>query len=434
MLASLPGVPKTVPATLSETGPRLPHTHRAGAVCAMTVLVLGCLPGAATAEGMRQQAASCANAAPPPPVDTSEVPKPGVASPAPLPVPSPPVGGDRLGGCDVVTPPGAPPPPADLTADSWIVADLDSGAVLAAKNPHARERPASTIKTLTALLAVRDLRMDDTIRATQEDADEEGSRVGLQPGVTYTVRDVLTGMILNSGNDAAHALAAKLGGVPVALGRMNALAGQLGARDTRVVTPSGLDGPGMSTSSYDLSLIFRAALRNPDFAAVATIKHAVLPGNPSMQISTDNAVVQDYPGILGAKNGFTDDAMHTFVAAAERDGHRIVAALMHSPTQLNAQATRLLNYGFDLGNVAPIGQLVPEQPPAPPRAPAPPAPRAGRLPRADRPSLFGTLGGPLAGLAAAGVAGGVVLVIRRRRAKLAAAARHERVGAGRHRH
>lgn len=401
---------------------------------AVTALVLGCLPGAAAAEGVRQQAASCVNAAPPPPVDTSEVPKPGDATPAPLPVPSPPVGGDLLGGCDVVTPPGAPPPPANLSADSWIVADLDSGAVLAAKNPHSRQRPASTIKTLTALLAVRDLRMDDTITATQEDADEEGSRVGLQPGVTYTVRDVLTGMILNSGNDAAHAVAVKLGGVPVAVAKMNALAAQLGARDTRVVTPSGLDGPGMSTSAYDLSLIFRAALRDPDFAAIATTKHAQLPGNPPLQISTDNEVVADYPGTLGAKNGFTSDASHTFVAAAERDGHRIVTALMHGPVQLSTQATQLLNYGFDLGTVAPIGRLVPEQPPAPPNVPAPPQPGAGPPQPAARPNRLDRLSGPLTGLGtAAAVLVSVILVIRRRRATAAAIARRDHIGAGKDR-
>jgi serine-type D-Ala-D-Ala carboxypeptidase (penicillin-binding protein 5/6) len=396
----------------------------------LAVLVLGCLPGAAAGEqGARQLPASCANAVPPPPVDTSEVPKPGQPAPAPLPVPSPSVGGDRLGGCDVVTPPGAPPPPAEVTADSWIVADLDSGAVLAARNPHARERPASTIKTLIALLSVRDLRMDDTITATQEDADEEGSRVGLQPGVTYTVRDMLTGLILNSGNDAAHALARKLGGVPVALAKLNTLAAQLGARDTRVVTPSGLDGPGMSTSAYDLSLIFRAALRNPEFAAVARTKHAELPGHPAMQISSDNQVVQEYPGVLGAKNGFTDDALHTFVAAAERNGRRIVTALMHGPMQLNAQATRLLDYGFEIGSIAPIGRLVPEQPPAPPAPARPPKPHGTRPLSANRPGMFGTVGGPLTALAAVGTAAGVIFAVRRRRAKLAAAARRERVGA-----
>lgn len=395
----------------------------------MAVLALGCLPGAAAGEGARQQATSCANATPPPPVDTSEVPKPGEPSPAPLPVPSPAVGGDRLGGCDVVTAPGAPPPPAEVTADSWIVADLDSGAVLAARNPHARQRPASTIKTLIALMSVRDLRMDDRITATEQDAEQEGSRVGLQPGVTYTVRDVLTGLILNSGNDAAHALAMKLGGVPVALGRLNALAAQLGARDTRVVTPSGLDGPGMSTSAYDLSLILRAALRNPYFAAVATTKHAELPGHPAMQISSDNEVVKEYPGVLGAKNGFTDDALHTFVAAAQRNGRRIVVALMHSPVHLNTQAAQLLDYGFDLGNVTPIGTLVPEQPPAPPTPATPPKPRGTRPLSAERPGMFGTVGGPLTALAAAGTAIGVVFAVRRRRARIAAAARRERVGA-----
>jgi D-alanyl-D-alanine carboxypeptidase (penicillin-binding protein 5/6) len=312
------------------------------------------------------------------------------------------------------------------------VADLDTGTVLAAKDPHARERPASTIKTLTALLSVRSLRMNDTITATDEDAAQEGSRVGLQPGVTYTVRDVLTGLILNSGNDAAHALARKLGGVDVTVRRMNELAQRLGARDTRVATPSGLDGPGMSTSSYDLALIFRAALRNPDFATIATTKLAELPGHPPLRISTDNAVVRDYPGVLGGKNGFTDDAQHTFVTAAQRGGHRIVTALMHSPVQLNSSATELLNYGFALDGSAPVGRLVPEA--APGQSPLTVRPQ--RLPGpavAEDSEMFGTVGLPLTALAAVGMAAVTLLAVRRRRAKLAAAARRERITTGRNR-
>jgi D-alanyl-D-alanine carboxypeptidase (penicillin-binding protein 5/6) len=177
-------------------------------------------------------------------------------------------------------------------------------------------------------------------------------------------------------------------------------------------------------------LIFRAALHNPDFATIATTKHVELPnqpGQPPMQVSTDNEVVRDYPGILGAKNGFTDDAQHTFVAAAERNGHRIVTVLMHGDAQLNNQATRLLDYGFDLGNAPPIGQLVPEQtmsavapPPVPKNVPAN---QAKPNPRSE---MFGTVGGPLTVLATVGVAALGFLGYRRRRAKLAAAARRDK--------
>ena len=318
-------------------------------------------------------------AAPPPAVDASEEPKPGMSSPEPLPVPERPVGGPALGECGAVTPSDATSPQA-ITARTWVLADLDSGAVLAAKDAHARQRPASIIKLLTALVAVRELDMDAEIVATAEDTEQEGSGVGLQPGVTYTVRDVLTGMILRSGNDAAHALAVKLGGVDAALDKMNALAERLGAQDTRVATPSGLDGPGMSTSAYDMALILRAALREPEFAAIGSVKEAELPSAPEQQplhVASDNDAVNTYPGTLAAKNGFTDDAQHTFAAAAERDGHRLVATLMNGDRSLGSQATKLLDYGFGLDDPAAAGTLVPERvepaaPPNPPPAPPPP--------------------------------------------------------------
>lgn len=312
---------------------------------------------AAAGPAAAQSPPACPHVAPPPPVDTSEVPAPGVPMPEPVPVPETPVGGDRMGECGVIVAPGLPQPPPEVTADSWVLADLDSGTVLAAKDPHARHRPASTIKVLTALTAIRELRLDDTIVVSQEDANQEGSRVGLSPGVTYTVQQVLTGLILQSGNDAAHALAMKMGGVDVTLGKLNALAHKIGALDTRVTTPSGLDAAGMSTSAYDLATIFRTAMREPAFAAVIGTHNAVLPGapgGPPLEVWTDNQVLRSYPGAIGGKTGFTDDARHTFIGAAERDGHRLVAVLMHGenqPIRLSEQTMRLLDYGFVLAGV-----------------------------------------------------------------------------------
>lgn len=260
-----------------------------------------------------EQPASCFGVAPPPPEDTSERPRPGETSPPPLPVPQSPVGGPRMGECGQVLPPDAPAPPEQVHVGSWMLADLDSGAVVAAQDPHARQRPASCIKVLTALVALHDLKMDDTITATQQDADQEGSKVGIEPGQTYTVQQVLTGMLLRSGNDAAHALAAKVGGPEAMVDRMNALAREIGAHDTRTATPSGLDGPGMSASAYDLALIFRAAERNPEFARAVATREITLPGppgQPPVQVTNDNDVLKKYPGAIGGKSGFTDDARH----------------------------------------------------------------------------------------------------------------------------
>ena len=383
-------------------------TSRGILLAACLLLVgIGAAPVPATAETCSE------GAAPPPAVDASEQPEPGESSPEPLPVPEQPVGGPALGQCGEAIP--AEAAPGGITARSWVLADLDSGEVLGARDAHSRQRPASIIKLLTALTAVRELDPDDEIVATPEDAAQEGSGAGLQPGVTYSVHDVLTGMILRSGNDAAHALAGKLGGVDAALGKMNALAERLGARDTRVATPSGLDGPGMSTSAYDMALIMRAALREPEFAAIGPVKEAELPSSPDqppLHVASDNVAVNSYPGTLAAKNGFTDDAQHTFAAAAERDGHRLVAVLMNGDRSLGPQATKLLDHGFGLDQPVAVGTLVPEKvDPAPPPNP-PPGPS-----ESTQAASHGSNGWQLLSLVALAAAVFLGIAVRKRRTK-----------------
>lgn len=379
---------------------------------------------AAAPETAAQSAVCPESTAPPPPEDTSEVPKPGEPNPPPLPVPPSPVGGPRMGACGEVLPQGAPSPPPQVQVAGWTLADLDTGNVLAAKDPHARERPASCIKVLTSLVAIKSLKMTDTITATQQDADQEGSKVGLAPGITYTVQQVLTGMLMRSGNDAAHALAMRLGGERAMVDRMNALADEIGAHDTRTATPAGLDGPGMSASAYDLALIFRQAMLHPEFAQAIGTRTITLPGplgKPPLTVESDNDVLKKYPGALGGKSGFTDDARHTFIAAAQRGPRRLVAVLMRGenkpPNHQYDQAMRLLDYGFGLGTTPPVGEL--GRRPAPP----PPAPReeAGTRP-ASSPSqdgLLGTVAAPVGLVIIAAGAVAVVLVQRRRRARTA---------------
>lgn len=327
------------------------------------------LPASATNEPSttpNAPVATCgARNAPPPPVDTSEKPAPGKPSPAPLPVPALPVGGPRMAECGDVLPANALNPPAGTTATSWVLQDLDTGNVIAAKDPHARQRPASLIKTLLALVVVTELKPADIVVPTKEDATQECTCVGIAEGGQYTVDQLLHGLLMHSGNDVAHAFATKLGGVEVALGKMNALAAKLGALDTRAATPSGLDGPGMSTSAYDLSLIFHAAMAQPEFAAAVGTKQYQFPGwadKPSFPIYNDNKLLGVYPGFLGGKTGFTDDARHTYVGAAQRGGKRIAIVLMRGeqkPTKLVDQASKLLDYGFALqaDKAAPVGVI-----------------------------------------------------------------------------
>ncbi|MFC7447660.1 D-alanyl-D-alanine carboxypeptidase family protein [Rhodococcus daqingensis] len=310
---------------------------------------------------------------PPRAIDLSEVPAPGQKAPAPLPVPAEPVGGPRLGECGAVAPDGAPRLPADISATGWVLADLDSGAVIAAKDPHGRYRPASTIKLLLAILALRELDLDTTITATADDANAEGSAVGLGKDGRYTNRQLMQGLVMASGNDAAHALAAQLGGDERTVEKMNELARSLGALDTRTATPSGLDGPGMSSSAYDLAVIFREAMRDKTFAEFIKTESVPFPGfpkdptdpedkdHPGFTLANDNKLLYNYDGALGGKTGFTDDARQTFVGAAERNGRSLVVTLLAGevkPIRPWEQAARLLDYGFALPASETVGTLV----------------------------------------------------------------------------
>ncbi|OMC22515.1 D-alanyl-D-alanine carboxypeptidase family protein [Mycobacterium sp. SP-6446] len=299
----------------------------------------------------------------PPAVDSSEVPQAGDA-PVPLAVPPKPVGGDALGGCGIVAAPGTPPLPNDVSADAWLVADLDSGAVVAAKDPHGRHRPASIIKVLVAMASLNALPLNKSVVGTPDDAAAEGTKVGVDDGGTYTVNQLLHGLLMHSGNDAAHALSMQLGGMQQALEKINILAAKLGGQDTRVVTPSGLDGPGMSTSAYDIGLFYRYAWQNPTFADIVATRTFDFPGHgdhPGYELENDNQLLFKYPGALGGKTGYTDDAGQTFVGAANHDGRRLMAVLLHGTRQPIApweQAAHLLDYGFSTPTGTQVGNLI----------------------------------------------------------------------------
>jgi D-alanyl-D-alanine carboxypeptidase (penicillin-binding protein 5/6) len=300
-------------------------------------------------------------------VDSSEVPTAG-DPPIPLAVPAKPVGGDALGGCGIVAAPNTAPPPGDVSAEAWLVADLDSGAVIAAKDPHGRHRPASIIKVLVAMASINTLNLNKSVPGTADDAAAEGTKVGVQEGGVFTVNQLLHGLLMHSGNDAAHALAMQLGGMQQALEKINVLAAKLGGQDTRVASPSGLDAPGMSTSAYDVGLFYRYAWQNPTFADIVATRTFDFPGHgdhPGYELENDNQLLYQYPGALGGKTGYTDDAGQTFVGAANHDGRRLVAVLLHGTRQPIApweQAAHLLDYGFATPQGTQVGSLVAPDP------------------------------------------------------------------------
>ena len=149
--------------------------------------------------------------------------------------------------------------------------------------------------------AIKDLPIHKVVAGTAEDAAAEGTRVGIGENGHYSIRDILHGLLMHSGNDAAHALAMQLGGMDATLAKLNDLAGKLGGRDTRVATPSGLDGPGMSTSAYDIGLFYRYAWQTP-FAEIVATRGFDFPGRGvRLPVRTTTSALQ-LPGCNGRQD------------------------------------------------------------------------------------------------------------------------------------
>ncbi|MCZ7437267.1 serine hydrolase [Micromonospora sp. WMMC241] len=394
-----------------------------------TPAVAGTRPGAASARRLPGAAPPCPN-----------VPAPATRPPQAPPAPDPAarsIGGAALDTTGLVVPPAATAPPP-VTATSWLVADLDTGAVLGGCGPHEYGAPASVQKLLlTATMLPRlDPNREVTVTAGDVAIEPGSSAVGLAEGGRYRIETIWLGLLLKSGNEAANALA-RLGGGPDGLAggvrAMNAEAQHLGARQTHAVTPSGLDGPGQFTSAYDLALIARACFHEPAFRRYTVTRTARVPAQPALhekafQIQNDNMLLDHYPGAIGGKTGFTDLARHTYVGAAERGGRRLVVTVLGAeiPTQRGwQQGAALLDWGFGTPRDAKVGRLV--EPGELDRSAAPATGAASAL--AGHADLGGGAAAPGArpgaGLSVAVgavlVAGGGVLLARRRRHAAAAA-------------
>lgn len=277
------------------------------------------------------------------------------------------VGGDELATAGLAVPAAATAPPA-VTATSWLVADLDTGAVLGACGAHEYATPASVQKLLLAATMIARLDPKRVVTITREDVDIEpgSSSAGLIEGGRYTVETLWLGLLLASGNDAANVLA-RLGAGSAEAGvrEMNVLAAKLGAFQTHAVTPSGLDAPGQFTSAYDLALIMRACLAEPLFRKYALTRYTQIPDqgkhHKGFQIQNQNLLIDNYPGALGGKTGYTDLARHTYVGAAERNGRRLVVSVLgaeYLPLRGWEQGAALLDWGFAQPADASVGRLV----------------------------------------------------------------------------
>ncbi len=241
--------------------------------------------------------------------------------------------------------PAAAQPVPDGPAKAFLVADLDTGRVLASRDAYGTYAPASTIKVLLAMTVLDHLRPDNWARANESHTKVECSCVGLEPGQAYTAGQLLAAILMVSGNDAANMLADMLGGRPVAVAAMNRKAALVGARSTKASSPSGLDGPGWEsvTTPHDLAVIMRAALKYPLIAQIMRSRSAPFPGRT---LQNQNELLTRYPGDLAGKTGFTNLARKTYVGAAQRGDRRLVVVQMYGSGDLYGQAISLLDYGF----------------------------------------------------------------------------------------
>jgi D-alanyl-D-alanine carboxypeptidase (penicillin-binding protein 5/6) len=268
----------------------------------------------------------------------------------------------------------------DFATKTWIVVDAESGDILAGQNIDEQRPMASTLKTLTALTLLPRLQYESTYEAIAEETLTEGMHVGVLAGSTYTVSQLFHGMMMRSGNDAAVALADAYG-YQRTLDAMNAEAQRIGATSTVAKSPNGLDKPGQVSTAADMAQIYRAAIQDPRLQEIMTAREFEFPAQPPKDptkpqntftiFNHDSILNSDYPGFLGGKSGFTSGAGRTYVAGAERDGRRVVVALMGIGGGTTATAREVLDWSFqNLGQLQPIGKL-PEVPDSPEITPEP---------------------------------------------------------------
>ncbi|WP_395368892.1 D-alanyl-D-alanine carboxypeptidase family protein [Streptomyces tubercidicus] len=254
------------------------------------------------------------------------------------------------------------PEPPEVTALSWMVTDMASGKVLAARDVHRPLPPASTLKTLFAVTVLPKFSQGEvhTVSLADLAGIEAGSSLaGLKEDMPYRVADLWRGVFLSSGSDAVHTLAGMNGGWGKTIDDMQETARRLGARDTRVASADGFDTPGQVSSAYDLSLFGQAGLTNRDFAHFAATKRAELPqdgGPDAFTIQNTNRLlvgshgVRPYDGLIGVKNGYTTHAGNTLIAAARRDGRTLLVTLMNPQSggrnAVYEEARALLDWGF----------------------------------------------------------------------------------------
>lgn len=236
----------------------------------------------------------------------------------------------------------------DVSAGGVMLMDARTHKVLYAKTAHEKLPMASTTKIMTAILAIEAGNLDALVTVPQEAYGVEGSSMYLRLGEQISMRDLLYGLMLVSGNDAAVAIAVHVGGsVEGFAALMNAKAASLGAHNTHFVTPNGLPDPDHYTTAYDLALIACYAMQNETFREiVGTTYYQTTTGEIARTVKNKNKILWEYEGGNGVKTGYTMAAGKCLVFAAEREGMQLVGVVLNCPDMFPS-AKRLLDYGFE---------------------------------------------------------------------------------------
>jgi D-alanyl-D-alanine carboxypeptidase (penicillin-binding protein 5/6) len=237
-----------------------------------------------------------------------------------------------------------------IEARAWALIDARAGRILAS---HAAARPlpiASTTKLMTAFVAMHEMPLDRIVRAAPYEAIYGESLLNLRPGQRVSVRDLLYGLILRSGNDAAYDLARAAAGSEARFVRqMNRHAAALGLADSHYANPVGLDQRGNYSSARDLATLTRRLLRMPEFAKIAASRSARLTSlDPPRRITTLNDLLLEEPWMTGVKTGHTFDAGYVLVSSGRRKGAELISVVIGAPTEeaRDGESLELLDSGF----------------------------------------------------------------------------------------
>ena len=257
------------------------------------------------------------------------------------------------------------PSKLEVGAKAAILMDAASGRVLFEQNADTRYPMASTTKIMTALIAVEHCRMDEIVTAGKNASGVEGTSIYLSEGERLTMYQMLQGLMLRSGNDAAVAIAEHIAGdVKQFASLMNARAEMLGA-DANFVTPNGLDAQGHGASARAMALIAREAMKQPVFRELVSTQEAVIPwvdNEYNRVLRNKNRLLTDYEGATGIKTGFTSKAGRCLVFSAQRDGMELIGVVMSCPNWFD-EAERMLDWGFSNFSVRQVvraGEIIAE--------------------------------------------------------------------------